>query len=112
MLIVKGPSWFKTGGSFIGGETFRDTNHLILTKHVKCRMDCRNITIDEIKHVLKTGYVNNSKSGIGSRGDSTFALDGYSADKQHIRVVVAPETAGLVVVTCIDLNKEWFCECD
>ena len=75
-------------------------------------MDCRNITIDEIKHVLKTGYVNNSKSGIGSHGDSTFALDGYGADKQHIRVVVAPEHAGLVVITCIDLNKKWFCECD
>ena len=75
-------------------------------------MDCFSITIDEIKHVLKTGYVNNAKTGIGSQGDSTFALDGYSPNKQHIRVMVAPEQAGLLVVSCADLKKNELCNCD
>jgi hypothetical protein len=92
-------------------ESFRDTTHLILTKHVECRMDCRHITEEEIKEILKTGKVNYRKSGIGSKGDSTFALEGYSHENQHIRVVVAPENDGLVVITCIDLNKEWPCNC-
>ena len=92
-------------------EIFRDTTHLILTKHVKCRMDCRQITIDEIKEILQKGNVNYAKSRMGPRGDSTYALEGYSVDHQHIRVVVAPKNNELVVITCIDLNTDWPCHC-
>jgi len=74
-------------------------------------MACRHITEEEIKEILKTGMLNNTKSGIGSKGDSTFALEGYSHENQHIRVVVAPEAQGLVIITCIDLEHEWPCNC-
>lgn len=110
-LMVKEFSWFKTGTSNTGNESFRNTSHLIFTRHVKCRMDCRQITIDEIKEILEKGNLNYAKSGLSSKGDSTFALEGYSHENQHIRVVVAPENDGLVVITCIDLNKEWPCNC-
>lgn len=93
-------------------SAFRDTNHLILTKHVKCRMDCRHINIDEIKEIINKGEVNYAKSGKGSKGDDTYALEGYSVEHEHLRVVVAPESDGLVVITCIDLDKEWPCNCD
>ncbi len=108
-LIIRGFSWFKNGNQ--GYESFRNISHLILTKHVKCRMNCRHITEEEIKEILKGGSVNYAKSGIGSKGDSTFALEGYSHENQHIRVVVAPESDGLVIITCIDLGKEWPCNC-
>ena len=74
-------------------------------------MGCRHINEDEIKEILKEGRVNCAKSGIGSKGDSTFALEGYSHENQHIRVVVAPESDGLVVITCIDLGHQWPCNC-
>lgn len=108
---MKGVAWFNTTNSNTGKENYRNTSHLILTKHVKCRMDCRQITIEEIKEILKKGNVNYAKSDLSSKGDSTFALEGYSQENQHIRVVVAPENDGLVVITCIDLNKEWPCNC-
>lgn len=92
-------------------DLFRDRRHLILTKHVKCRMDCRHITIQEIKEIIDEGNVNYSKSGQGNKGDDTYALEGYSNEHQHLRVVVAPENDGLVVITCIDLDKEWPCNC-
>ena len=91
---------------------YRDTSDLVLTDHVKCRMDCREITINEIKEVLTRGKLNKDKSGLGSQGDPTFAVEGYSSDKQHIRVVVAADEEELVVITCIDLEKEWPCDCD
>ncbi|MEO8766234.1 MAG: DUF4258 domain-containing protein [Ginsengibacter sp.] len=94
-----------------GEELFRDTQHLILTKHVKCRMDCRHITEQEIKEVIHDGTVNAAKSGLGARGDPSYALEGFSSEHQHIRVVVAPENDGLVVITCIDLDREWPCNC-
>ena len=110
IIVAKGILSFKEGNA--DPENFRNTNRLILTKHAKCRMDCRQITIDEIKEILKKGNVNRSKTDVGSKGNSTYALEGYSHESQHIRVVVAPETDGLVVITCIDLNKEWPCNCN
>jgi hypothetical protein len=110
-LLIKGISWWKAENETTVNKRFQDSN-LILTKHVKCRMDCRQITLEEIKEIIGQGKVNVSKSGIGSKGDSTFALEGFSHEKQHIRVVVAPENEGLVIITCIDLNKEWPCNCD
>ncbi|MEO8822836.1 MAG: DUF4258 domain-containing protein [Ginsengibacter sp.] len=108
-LVVKGFSWFNEAGN--KNESFRDISHLIFTRHVKCRMNCRSITEEEIKEILKNGQLNQAKSGIGSKGDSTFALEGYSHENQHIRVVVAPESDGLVIITCIDLEREWPCNC-
>lgn len=75
-------------------------------------MDCRQITIDEIKEILEKGNVNQSKSTVSSKGNRTYALEGYSHENQHIRVIVAPENGDLVVITCIDLNKEWSCNCN
>lgn len=91
--------------------SYRNVSHLILTKHAKCRMDCRNITEDEIKEIIKTGDVNNDKSRMGSKGDQTYALDGYDKEHQHLRIVVAPESDSLVVITCIDLEHDWSCNC-
>ena len=108
-LVIKGFSWFDHSGN--NKESFKHISHLILTKHVKCRMACRHITEEEIKEILKDGKVNYAKSGIGTKGDSTFALEGYSHENQHIRVVVAPESDGLVIITCIDLEHEWPCNC-
>jgi hypothetical protein len=90
---------------------FRDTTHLIFTKHAKCRMDCRHVNKREIIEIIVTGNVNYSKSGRGGKGDETYSLEGYSYEHQHLRVVVAPESDGLVVITCIDLDKEWPCNC-
>lgn len=93
--------------------SYRNTKDLVLTKHVRCRMGCREVTLQEITDIIENGIVNHSKSGIGKKGDSTYALEGISSDKQHLRVVVAPEKNGkLVVITCIDLEKEWPCNCD
>lgn len=92
-------------------EAYRDTSNLLLTHHVKCRMACRQISLVEIKEILADGKLNLSKSSKGSEGDDTYALEGVSSDRQTIRVVVAPEDNGLVVITCIDLDKEWPCNC-
>ena len=110
ILVIKGFDVFSPNESH--REPFRNISHLILTKHAKCRMACRQITQDEIRQILKDGVINYKKSGIGSQGDSTFAVEGYSHEKQHIRVVVAPENDGLVVITCIDLDREWSCDCN
>ncbi len=101
-----------SGSDSVDFNSFRNTSHLKLTKHAKCRMECRHITLQEIKEILQKGNENFAKSGEGSKGDKTYALEGYSTERQHIRVVVAPENNEVVVITCIDLDKEWPCNCN
>ncbi|MBA2249796.1 MAG: DUF4258 domain-containing protein [Chitinophagaceae bacterium] len=87
----------------------RNTSHLILTKHALCRMQCREITESEIKEIVNDGNINYGKSEVNDARGPKYAMEGYSHEHQHLRIVVAPENDGLVVVTCIDLDKEWPC---
>ncbi len=90
----------------------RKINDLVLTKHAKCRMECRDITEDEIREILHSGNINYNKSNLSDVRGATYALEGYSHDKQHLRIIFAPERDKIVVVTCIDLDKEWQCDCN
>lgn len=90
----------------------RNVHNLILTKHAMCRMECRDITEEEIKEILREGDINYAKSNLNNKRGVTYALEGYSDDRQHLRIIFAPEKDRLVVVTCIDLNKEWQCDCN
>jgi hypothetical protein len=114
-IIIKLVAFYKQDnvvGNSSNNDSFRNTTHLILTNHAKCRMDCRNITEQEIKEIIHDGKVNYSKSGTGTKGDETYTLEGYSNEHQHLRIIVAPESDGLVVITCIDLDNEWQCNCN
>jgi hypothetical protein len=84
----------------------RNISHLILTKHARCRMECRDITEDEIKEILHDGNINYNKSDLNNERGATYAVEGYSHDHQHLRIVFAPKKDELVVVTCIDIDKE------
>ncbi|MBK6635588.1 MAG: DUF4258 domain-containing protein [Chitinophagaceae bacterium] len=88
----------------------RNTAKLIFSKHAKCRMDCRNIDEAEVREILKNGKINHKKIQSDKRG-MTYPVEGYTSDKQYVRIVFAPKDDGLVVVTVIDLGKEWSCDC-
>lgn len=85
---------------------------LELTKHGACRMECRHITEEEIKDVLKTGKINYSKSYVRDKPCGTYAVEGNTKDGQHIRIVIADCDSISKVVTAIDLGMEKdSCEC-
>lgn len=88
----------------------RNTSNLLFSKHAKCRMDCRNIDESEIREILKTGIINHKKIQSDKRG-MTYPVEGFTHDKQHVRIVFAPKDDALVVVTVIDLDTEWKCDC-
>ncbi|HEV8079972.1 MAG TPA: DUF4258 domain-containing protein [Chitinophagaceae bacterium] len=90
----------------------RTNNNLILTQHAKCRMECRDITKEEIKEILHLGGINYMKSNLNDKRGATYALEGYSHDHQHLRIIFAPKNDEMVVVTCIDLDKEYECNCN
>ena len=87
----------------------RNETHLILSRHAKCRMECRHITENEIKEILHEGNINYKKSDLQAESGPKYAVEGYLPDHQHLRVIFAPESNAIVVVTCIDLDNEWQC---
>lgn len=101
----------KIGGNTEGVEFNRDLGPLVLTKHARCRMDCRHIDENEIKEILQKGKINYSKSEPNDRPDPKYAVEGTTRDGQNVRVVFAPSKRGMVVITVIDLEQEWKCAC-
>ena len=95
----------------------RHVAHLTLTRHAKCRMDCRHITEKEIREILEEGEINYKKSEPDAHPDPKYAMEGYTKEGQHLRIVFAVPSGGregessLVVVTCIELGVEWQCDC-
>lgn len=85
---------------------------LVYSRHAKCRMECRHIDESEVKEILQDGIVNFSKVENDNRG-ATYPLEGTTHDGQHVRIVFAPHENEVVVVTAIDLDKDWPCgDCD
>ncbi len=88
----------------------RTPEQLIYTKHARCRMECRHIDESEVKEILDEGVINYNKIEKSDKGKS-YPLEGITHDKQHVRIVFAPKLENLVVVTVIDLDKDWYCNC-
>ena len=88
----------------------RNTENLLFSKHARCRMECRKIDEAEVREILKNGTINHKKIQSDKRG-MTYPVEGFTHDKQHVRIVFAPKDDALMVVTVIDLGTEWKCDC-
>ncbi|MFN4284830.1 MAG: DUF4258 domain-containing protein [Lacibacter sp.] len=83
---------------------------LYFSKHARCRMKCRSISQAEVREIIQKAQINKRKSDPAAAGGPRYALEGVSAaDRQHIRVIVAPKQRHLTVVTVIDLDYDWEC---
>ena len=89
----------------------RNPTELVYSKHARCRMDCRKISDEEVRAILRDGVINYRKSNPDHKPDAQYALEGKTNDGQEVRIVFAVSPGKAVVVTVIDLKKEWACEC-
>lgn len=113
--------WIKTnqrGGSNNGGNQSteissrldRNQKNISYSKHARCRMDCREIDESEVLDILNRGTINYNRVEEDEQG-VTIPLEGVTNDGQKVRIVFAPKKNKTVVVTAIDLNKDWPCNC-
>ncbi|RYY47846.1 MAG: DUF4258 domain-containing protein [Chitinophagaceae bacterium] len=92
-------------------EFNRSPTAIIYSKHARCRMDCRQIDESEVKEILSAGQINESKIETSNKGTS-YPLEGTTHDNQRVRIVFAPKEDGkMVVVTVIDLETDFACDC-
>jgi hypothetical protein len=107
-----GPQAAPDNGSAAGDDVIdRHPGRLIYTKHARCRMDCRHIDEAEVEDILAKGRINYRKSEPAGRPDPKYALEGATRDGQQVRVIFAPAKRGMVVITVIDLDTDWSCNC-
>ena len=88
----------------------RNEANIQYSKHARCRMDCRQIDESEVKEIIKSGTINTEKIEKDKRG-KTYPLEGITRDGQRVRIVIAPKERALLIVTVIDLDTEWECNC-
>ncbi|MFT7587967.1 MAG: hypothetical protein ACI959_000172 [Limisphaerales bacterium] len=84
---------------------------LSITKHGRCRMECREIDISEITAILKSGKVNPTKSEPNDSPCPSWAIEGITADGQSVRIVFAECDTETRVITAIDLENTYDCYC-
>ncbi len=89
----------------------RTPSHLYYTRHALCRMDCRHISKDDIKEIMRKGIINFNKSNRIDRPCPTFALQGETGDGEKLRVVFAQCDDETKVVTCYNLEEDFDCHC-
>ncbi len=111
VLIVAGYLFRQPSVSTDPVSLDRNTQNLRLTKHARCRMECRHIDLSEVKEIIETGRINSAKSEPDGRPDPKYAIEGRTHDGQEVRIVVATTSKGLLVITVIDLKEEWNCSC-
>jgi hypothetical protein len=85
---------------------------LVLTRHGRCRMDCREIDLAEVRGILQSGRLNRSKSEPQDQPCPAWALEGRTDDGQRVRIVYSGCDTETRVITAIDLENEYACSCD
>lgn len=81
------------------------------TKHALCRMGCRQIDSSEVREILADGEINYDKSDLKSSPCPKYALEGLTHDQQRVRVIVGDCESRASIVTVIDLDHDFECDC-
>ena len=89
----------------------RRISTLEYTQHARCRMDCRRISQNDVNDIMRTGEINYAKTDLNDEPCPTYAVQGYSNDGQHLRVIFAQCETKTKVVTCYDLERDFECNC-
>ncbi len=110
--VTKNKPATATDGNYKSRGLDRNPTAIHYSKHALCRMDCRHIDQSEVLDILHNGKINYNKSELeAAECKKRYAVEGYSKDNQHLRIIFVPCHTEMTVVTCIDLGKEWECSC-
>jgi hypothetical protein len=89
----------------------RRTALLEYSNHAKCRMKCRKISQAEVEDIMQHGNINYNKSDLQNARCPRYAVEGETTDNQQVRIVYAQCNQSTTVVTVIDLETDFACQC-
>ena len=65
----------------------------------------------EVHEIMQNGKINYKKSDLKNGRCPRYAVEGFTSDNQRVRIVFAQCNTNTTVVTVIDLEKDWTCDC-
>jgi hypothetical protein len=89
----------------------RRISYIEYTEHAKCRMKCRRISQREVEDIMQDGSINYKKTDVKARPCPAYALEGKTKDDQRVRIVFGQCDLKTKVITVIDLDTDWTCDC-
>lgn len=89
----------------------RRVSYLEYSNHARCRMECRHITQAEVEQIMRNGKINYNKSDLQNARCPRYAVEGLTKDNQDVRIIFAQCNESTTVVTVIDMDREWSCDC-
>lgn len=89
----------------------RRVSYLEYSEHARCRMQCRRISKAEVEEIMQNGKINYAKSDLQNARCPRYAVEGITRDDQRVRIVYAQCNEKTVVVTVIDLETDYTCDC-
>lgn len=89
----------------------RRVSYLEYSEHARCRMQCRRISKAEVEEIMLNGKINYAKSDLQNARCPRYAVEGITRDDQRVRIVYAQCNEKTVVVTVIDLETDFTCDC-
>jgi hypothetical protein len=81
------------------------------SNHARCRMKCRHITQTEVEETMQQGNINYNKSDLQNARCPRYAVEAITRDNQRVRIIYAQCNRSTTVVTVIDLNTDYECDC-
>ncbi len=79
---------------------------IIFSKQANCSMQCRGINQEDVKYLLKGGSVNLGKSEVHAKPNPNYAVDGYTKNHHHLRIMIADCGDTSKIISTIDLASE------
>lgn len=89
----------------------RRISYIEYSNHAKCRMACRKISQAEVEEIMRDGTINYKKSDLQNARCPRYALEGRTRDDQQVRIIFAQCNESTTVVTVIDLETDYKCDC-
>ncbi|MEP6748669.1 MAG: DUF4258 domain-containing protein [Bacteroidota bacterium] len=89
----------------------RRLSFLEYTDHAKCRMQCEHISTQTIETGLQNWQIDTAASEFTARPCPIYALQGYSVEKQHLRIIFGQCDFKTKVITCINIDSVFDCHC-
>ena len=74
-------------------------------------MQCRKISQVEVEEIMREGKINYNKSDLDNARCPRYAVEGVTSDDQRVRIVYAQCNESTTVVTVIDLETDFKCDC-
>ncbi len=101
----------KTPGNDRNNGFDRTLAYIEYTAHARCRMKCRKISQNDIEDIMRKGKINYAKSDVAEAPCPVYAVQGYTNDKEHLRVIFGQCDNKTKVITCYNLDEDFECHC-